>query len=151
MQIRNYEPNQARAVVELWRASFEYGVGIKDHHPFEEQHAHFVDEVVPSNAIRVMVDGQDVVAFMASTPESIAHLYVRVSNMGQGIGSRLLELAKAESVGSLWLYTFARNMIARRFYEHHGFTETERESQNMWQLEAIRYSWVQRGEGHWDR
>lgn len=146
MQIVDYEAHQSRAVVELWRASFEHGVGIKDHHPIEEQHAHWVERVVPVSRVRVVVAGQEVLAFMASTSESIAHLYVRVGSIGQGIGSALVKLAKTESAGSLWLYTFARNTNARRFYERQGFVETERESRNMWQLEAIRYHW-KRGEG----
>jgi GNAT superfamily N-acetyltransferase len=141
VRISDYEPHQSRVVVELWRASFEHGVGIKDHHPIDEQHAHFVEQVVPVNRVRVALDGPAVVAFMASTPESISQLYVRVAHIGQGIGSVLVELAKSESVGSLWLYTFARNAIARRFYERHGFVETGRESGNMWKLEAIRYCW----------
>ena len=142
MQITDYHPSQAQAVVEMWRASFEHGVGIVDHHPISEQMAYFHSEVVAKNRVRVVLDESGVVAFMASTPESITQLFVRVADIGRGIGSRLMELAKAESGGSLWLYTFARNTRARRFYERHGFIEIERESENMWKMEAIRYEWV---------
>jgi ribosomal protein S18 acetylase RimI-like enzyme len=84
-----------------------------------------------------------IVVFMASTPQSVVQLFVRVGEHGRGIGTRLLELAKAESQGSLWLYTFARNVAACRFYERHGFRETERErpAENMYRLEAIKYVW----------
>lgn len=140
--VSEYDPADARAIVELWRASFEHGVGIIDHHPIEEQLAAFVGDVVPNNRVRVVKQNGEIVAFLASTPESVSQLFVRVASIGQGIGSRLLNLAKAESSGSLWLYTFACNTNARRFYEHHGFTEIERESANMWKLEAIRYRWV---------
>jgi len=142
VRIGDYHPSQARALVELWRASFEHGVGIKDHHPIEEQLAHFVDRVAPTHSVRVVTEGSRLVAFMASTPDSISHLYVRVACLGQGIGSKLVELAKTESSGGLWLFTFAQNRNARRFYEHRGLAEIERESENMWKLEAIRYSWV---------
>jgi ribosomal protein S18 acetylase RimI-like enzyme len=141
MLIRPFEPQQARELVALWRASFEHGVGVKDHHPIEEQLAYFVEQVLPNNSVRVVVDGSELVAFMASTPESVSQLYVRIANIGQGIGSQLLALAKAESAGSLWLYTFAQNHHARRFYERSGFREVERESQNMYKLEAIKYMW----------
>lgn len=141
MRVCDYEPHQSRAVVQLCRASFEHGVGIKDPHPIEEQHAHFVEQVVPCSKVRVALAGTEVVAFMASTPQSISQLYVAVANIGQGIGSVLVELAKSESEGSLWLYTFAQNTNARRFYERHGFVEKERESENMWKLEAIKYCW----------
>ena len=143
MQISDYSPHQSWAVVRLCRASFEHGVGIKDHHPIEDQHAHFVEQIVPNTRVRVVLSGNDVVAFMASTHDSISQLYVDVNHIRQGIGSELIGMAKAESSGSLWLYTFAQNTNARRFYEHHGFVETERESENMWKLEAIRYCWQQ--------
>lgn len=141
MQIADYEAKDSRAVVALWRASFEHGVGIQDPHPIEAQHKHLVEQVVPNHRVRVVFDGPDVVAFMASTPASIAQLYVAVDRIGQGVGSSLMAIAKSESAGSLWLYTFTRNANARRFYERHGFVETERESENMWKTEAIRYVW----------
>ena len=141
MLIRPFEPHQAQELVALWRASFEHGVGIRDDHPIEEQLAYFVEQVLPHNFVRVVIDGSELVAFMATTPESVSQLYVRIANIGQGIGGRLLALAKAESTGSLWLYTFAQNHNARRFYERKGFREVERESQNMYKLEAIKYVW----------
>ena len=144
MNITDYEPTHALELVEMWRASFEHGVGIKDPNPIEAQLGFFLGEVVPNSRVRVAVEESEIVAFMASTPESIEHLYVRVKSFGQGIGARLMELAKSESTGSLSLHTFAQNTGARRFYEHHGFVEVERESENMWKLEAINYLWVRR-------
>ena len=145
MRIVDYREEHAREVVQLWRASFEHGVGVTDHHPIQDQLDHFLADVVPHYKVRVACEGPSIIGFIAFTPESIGHLYVKVRYIGCGIGSRLLGLAKAESSGSLWLYTFARNNDARRFYERHGFTEIERESENMWKLEAIKYWWV-RGE-----
>jgi GNAT superfamily N-acetyltransferase len=142
MNVQAYDPSLAHGVVALWRASFEYGVGIIDDHPIDEQYAHFVEQVVPNNTVKVAVDCGAIVGFIASTSESVAHLYVRVQNVRQGIGSHLLNLAKDESSGSLWLYTFAQNRNARRFYERHGFIEGEHESENMWKLEAIKYHWA---------
>jgi GNAT superfamily N-acetyltransferase len=144
MNITDYEPAHARELVEMWRESFEHGVGIKDPNPIEAQLGFFLGKVVPNSRVRVAVEGSVVVTFMASTPESIEHLYVRVQDIGQGIGSRLMALAKSESTGSLSLHTFAQNKSARQFYEHHGFAEVERESENMWKLEAIRFQWARR-------
>lgn len=145
--ITDFEPRQADEVVRLWRASFEHGVGITDHHPIADQLRFFVEEVVPNARVRVVSDGPAIVGFLAARPESVSHLYVKVEKIGRGIGSRLLALAKEESCGRLWLYTFARNSNARRFYERHGFREVERECENMWKLEAIKYQWVRGGHG----
>jgi ribosomal protein S18 acetylase RimI-like enzyme len=51
-------------------------------------------------------------------------------------------LAKARSSGSLWLYTFARNAIACRFYEKHGFVVAERGFEPHWRLEDVKYVWT---------
>ena len=142
VRIDDYEPNDARELVALWRASFEHGVGITDHHSLEDQLKFFLEQVVPNNRVRVAKTQGITVGFIASRPDSVSHLYVRVKNIGQGIGALLLNLAKAESSGSLWLYTFAQNQCARQFYEKHGFKELERESENMWKLEAIKYLWI---------
>jgi ribosomal protein S18 acetylase RimI-like enzyme len=142
VQVSAYEPTDAAELVAMWRASFEHGVGIKDPNPIEDQLAFFLNEVVPQNIVHVVKHEGAIVAFMASVPESVSHLYVRVQNIGQGLGTRLLNLAKSGSAGSLWLYTFAQNVHARRFYERHGFSEVERESENMYKLEAIKYKWL---------
>jgi ribosomal protein S18 acetylase RimI-like enzyme len=142
VNIAAYEAGDAHELVQMWRASFERGVGITDQNPIEDQLQFFVRDVVPQNTVRVVKDQGAIVAFLASTPASIAHLYVKVQYLGRGIGTELLALAKAESQGSLWLYTFAQNQNARRFYEHHGFKEVERESESMFKLEAIKYVWL---------
>jgi ribosomal protein S18 acetylase RimI-like enzyme len=141
MQIAEYDAKHAGELVEMWRASFECGVGVTDPHPIDDQLNFFLREVVPNNKVRVVLKESAIVAFMASTPESVSHLYVSVQSIGKGIGSQLLGLAKAESCGSLWLHTFTQNQNARHFYESHGFTEVERESENMWKLESIKYQW----------
>jgi ribosomal protein S18 acetylase RimI-like enzyme len=53
-------------------------------------------------------------------------LYVRPDLTGQGIGSVLLDLAKALRPAGLGLWVFQSNVRAQRFYRRHGFTEVER-------------------------
>lgn len=146
-RIVDFEPAHAETLLGLWRTSFEHGVRTIDTNPLENQLGFFRRELLPTHRVRVVVRGHgpaELVGFMASTPQSVAQLFVRVGNLGQGIGARLLALAKAESDGSLWLYAFARNVAACRFYRRHGFREVERERANMYKLEAIRFEW-QRG------
>jgi ribosomal protein S18 acetylase RimI-like enzyme len=147
LQIRDFEPRYTRSLVALWRSSFEHGVGITDPHPLQEQQAFFESRVLPENRVRVALLGTTLAGFLASTPESIAHLYVAVPLIGRGIGSRLMALAKAQSSGSLWLCTFARNARARAFYERHGFADTGHGFENMWNLEDIRYVWSRQPRG----
>lgn len=141
MRFESFDHADALTLVHMWRASFEFGVGIKDPHPIDEQVAFLFEQLVPNNRLLVAKDGQTIVGFCASNPQSVAALYVRVENIGRGIGTELLRRAQRESSGSLWLYTFAQNQRARRFYERRGFVATAHGFENMWQLEDIRYEW----------
>lgn len=145
LDISEYSPAHDDDLVRMWRASFEHGVGVTDPHPLHEQIAYLHEKVVPHHRVRLVWQGDVLVAFMAANHESIAQLFVRVGHHRQGIGSRLLALAKSESAGSLWLFTFQRNLFARRFYEHHGFEPVQFGVEPMWQLADVKYLWI-RGE-----
>jgi ribosomal protein S18 acetylase RimI-like enzyme len=125
----------------MWRASFEHGVGIVDPHPLEEQRRYLLDKVVPENAVRVArIDGL-IVGFIAGTNESVTQLHVRIGFHRRGIGSRLLAWAKEQSAGSLWLYTFEQNAVARAFYEKNGFRIIARGFEPEWKLRDLKYRW----------
>src|SRR5574337_662120 len=130
------------ALVRMWRESFEYGVGITDPNPLEDQMAYFEREVRPNNRVRIARAADGVVGFVASNAESVAQLYVRVGHHRRGIGTQLLGLAKSDSAGTLWLFTFARNIGACAFYESQGFKVVQRGFEPTWQLEDVKYAWV---------
>ena len=46
-----------------------------------------------------------------------------------------------EASGSLWLFTFERNAIARAFYERHGFKIIARGFEPTWKLNDLRFEW----------
>jgi len=136
-----YEPVWLDELIPMWRASFEAGVGITDPHPVEEQRAYFLAEVVPHNTVRLAFEDERLVGFVAATRDSVTQLYVRVDTQRRGIGTRMLDWAKSQSQGRLWLFTFARNTIARAFYERHGFVLVARGFEAHWQLEDLKYEW----------
>lgn len=98
--------------------------------------------VVPNNAVRIAMLNGSMVGFVAATRDSISQLYVRKANHRCGVGSQLLTWAKAQSGGSLWLFTFDRNAGARTFYERHGFRIVASGFEPIWQLEDLKYEWV---------
>ncbi len=53
----------------------------------------------------------------------------------------MLQWAKANSAGSLWLYTFQKNRVARAFYERHGFRIVALGHEPHWKLDDVRYEW----------
>jgi len=136
-----YRPEMLQPLVDLWRASLEHGVGVIDPHPIEEQRQYFVEHVAAHFEVTVALRVHAIVGFVAADAASISQLYVRVGCLRQGIGSRLVELAQSRSSGSLWLFTFARNATARRFYERHGFVAIAHGFEPTWQLEDVKYRW----------
>jgi ribosomal protein S18 acetylase RimI-like enzyme len=56
----------------------------------------------------------------------VEHLYVKPDAQRAGIGSTLLDAAKARRPAGLRLWVFQRNEGARAFYAKHGFAEVER-------------------------
>lgn len=136
-----YEPQWLDLLIPMWRASFEYGVGVVDPHPLEDQREFFHRQILPNHDVRLALSDGRLVGFVAASTESIPALYVHIDHLGRGIGKLLLDWAKAQSGGGLWLYTFERNVRAQRFYESHGFTIAERGFEESWQLADIRYEW----------
>ena len=141
VSLRGFEAAHLDDLVQMWRTSFEHGVGIRDWHSLEEQRAYFMREVLPNNDVRLAFEADRLVAFIAATDRSIAQLYVDVRHHGKGIGSGLLNWAKDRSAGTLTLYTFARNQMARAFYERHGFVAVALGFEPMWQLDDVKYQW----------
>jgi GNAT superfamily N-acetyltransferase len=141
-----FNPTLTDELLPMWRASFEDGVGIVDPNPIEGLKQYFLDDVVPANDVRVAVRESEIVGFVAATPESVSQLYVRIGWKGAGLGTRMLDWAKEQSNGSLWLYTFAQTARARAFYEHCGFRDVARGFAEPWpgaqQLEDVRYEWT---------
>ena len=139
--LTDFLPEHADELVPMWRESFEAGVGVKDPHPIAEQRDYLLAKVAPHHTIRLAMADGSILGFVAANRDSIAQLYVRVGCHRRGIGSRLLQWAKAQSGGSLWLHTFARNAGARAFYERHGFRIVARGFEPQWQLDDLRYEW----------
>jgi ribosomal protein S18 acetylase RimI-like enzyme len=86
------------------------------------------------------LDGE-IAGFVAASRESIAQLYVWIGHQHRGIGTQLLDWAKQQSGGSLWLYTFAQNRRACAFYERNGFVAVARGFEPNWRLADVRYEW----------
>jgi ribosomal protein S18 acetylase RimI-like enzyme len=140
-ELADFRPAMTDALVAMWRESFEEAVGIQDPNPLAEQRRYFETEVLPHNTVKVALEGSTIVGFVAASRDSIAQLYVRRGCQGRGLGTALLEWARAQSGGALWLYTFARNTRACAFYERHGFRAVARGFEPAWNLADVRYEW----------
>lgn len=105
----------------------------------------FCSQMIANGWVMVAEEHDVITGFIARNETYIHALYVAEANRGKGIGSQLLELAKADEF-SLSLWTYQANRNAQRFYLHHGFTEAERTDgcDNDVGLPDVRFIW-QRG------
>jgi GNAT superfamily N-acetyltransferase len=120
--IRPAVASDAEAIADVYLASFHatYDFGLA--HTDEEVRVWIRDPVVAGGGAWVATErGGTVVAMMAVGPDDLDQLYVRPDRIGQGIGRRLLEVAREQSPAGLSLYTFQVNERARRFYVRNGF------------------------------
>lgn len=83
------------------------------------------------------------VGFMTLTDTWLDSLYVGPNEQGQGIGTALLDLAKAMRPGGFGLWVFASNHPARGFYRRHGLLELDHTdgTDNMEKAPDVRMAW----------
>lgn len=133
----------AEAVADVWLAARRAAVPAipPPVHTDAEVRAWFREVVLPSESeVWVAEDADGVAALLVLDASWVDQLYVRPGRTGDGLGSRLLELAKARR-SSLQLWTFRSNAAARRFYERHGFVAVETGVDNEEGAPDVRYEW----------
>jgi GNAT superfamily N-acetyltransferase len=122
-EIRRAEGADANGLADVWLESFKATYPFPPAHPDADVRRWLRDELMVRDETWVAVDGDGtVVALMALGADELDQLYVRPGRQGQGLGSRLVELAKVRRPHGLALYTFQVNARARAFYEKRGFT-----------------------------
>jgi GNAT superfamily N-acetyltransferase len=121
VHLRSASPGDADAVADVFIASFATLSFLPRLHTDEETRDFITNTVLPKDEVVVAeVDGR-ITGFVAmSGGDKLEHLYVHPGLTGRGIGSALLERAKARMPGGFRLWLFQANAGARRFYERHG-------------------------------
>jgi chorismate mutase/ribosomal protein S18 acetylase RimI-like enzyme len=84
----------------------------------------FLTGVIADKEVWV-AEGDEIVGFLTLDDAFLDALYVGPEHQGLGIGTSLLELAKARRPDGFALWVFASNAPARGFYHRHGLVELE--------------------------
>lgn len=72
-----------------------------------------------------VAERDDIVGFLVLADAWLDSLYVGPAHQSSGVGSTLLDLAKARRPEGFGLWVFASNTSARGFYHRHGLVELE--------------------------
>ena len=137
-------------LIQLWRKSFAKAMGIEEdtrEEAVNEHHAYL--QTYDPEIIRVALENNKIVGFMAKEENTIKDLFIDVEYQRRGLGSSFIHQAKEEET-FLTLSTFQLNKGAQKFYEFHDFVIARRgfagAEDNAWasnkeQLADITYEW----------
>jgi GNAT superfamily N-acetyltransferase len=144
---RRADSDDVQAVADLLIRSRRAAVGAIPAavHPDAETRGWIGTVVIPQREVWLIEDAdRRPLAVLVLDGSWVDQLYVEPTCTGMGLGSRLIELAKARRPAGLQLWTFATNTGAQRFYRRHGFAmaETTDGSGNEEQAPAIRFAWI---------
>ena len=131
------------AVERVLLASFNWAMpDIPKLHTPDENRSFLRQQLFPRATMVGAWRDNELIGYIAFKPGWVEHLYVLSNHAGSGVGSALLAAAKQVNT-ELDLWTFRRNMRARRFYEERGFVAVEETdgTGNEEREPDVRYRW----------
>jgi len=119
--LRRLERTDMDDAARVHRTAFDQALPtLKGLHTPEEDRWFFRELVFAACDIRGAFGGCGMTGIIAFRKDWIDQLYVLPDAQGQGVGTALLQVAQG-AFDRLQLWTFQRNISARRFYEARGF------------------------------
>ena len=142
VQLRPATAQDADAVVGVHLASRRAAAMPPGVHPDHEVHAWLTDRLSTDEVWVAESQGQ-VAAYARLTRSWLDDLYVHPDRAGQGLGSALLDVAKAQRPEGFCLWVFESNSPARAFYRSRGLVDLERTdgSANEEKAPDVRMAW----------
>jgi GNAT superfamily N-acetyltransferase len=120
--LRPGRPADAPALVAIHRAALDTALpGLARPWTEAETLAWFAGELLARCRTIVAEQAGQPVGYLARKGDEVLHLYVTPALHRQGIGTTLLETARAAAPGGLTLTCFRRNRAALAFYGRRGF------------------------------
>jgi GNAT superfamily N-acetyltransferase len=142
--VRRLELADMDGAARVLRTSFDQALpSLVGLHTPEEDRWFFRERVFNTCEVWGAFEGAAMVGVLAFRKDWIDQLYLLPNAQGQGIGTELLQVAQ-NAFGCLQLWTFQRNVKARRFYEARGFALVEQTdgARNEEKEPDARYLWT---------
>jgi GNAT superfamily N-acetyltransferase len=121
MRLRRGEPEDATPIARIMRSTYDRMDYIPRLHTHEEDLA-YIGALFGEREIWVAENDAGVVGFAILSADELTQMHVVPDEQNAGIGSALLAHAKERRPAGFSLWTFQKNVGARRFYERHGLT-----------------------------
>jgi GNAT superfamily N-acetyltransferase len=119
--LRQLEPDDMDAAAWVLRIAFDHALpSLAGLHTPQQDLWFFRERVFKTCKVWGAFDGAGMTGIIAFRKDWIDQLYVVPGAQRRGVGTELLQIAKS-SFDRLQLWTFQRNVRARRFYEARGF------------------------------
>ncbi len=119
MRLRRGEQEDVAPVARMMRSTYDLMDYIPRLHTPEEDLA-YLGGLFGEHEVWVVEADDRVVGFAILSSDQLLQLHVTPDQQNQGVGTLLLDQAKARRPAGFSLWTFQRNVGARRFYERHG-------------------------------
>jgi GNAT superfamily N-acetyltransferase len=142
MRLRRGEPEDAPSIARIMRSTYDRMEYIPRLHTPEEDLA-YIGGLFGEREIWVAENDAGVVGFAILATAELTQMHVAPGEQNAGIGSALLARVKERRPAGFSLWTFQKNVGARRFYERHGLDVvllTEGEG-NEEQEPDVQYAW----------
>jgi GNAT superfamily N-acetyltransferase len=119
MRLRRGELEDVGTVARMMRSTYDLMDYIPRLHTPEEDLA-YIGGLFGEREIWVAENDAGVVGFAILSADELMQMHVDPDEQNAGIGSALLARAKERRPAGFTLWTFQKNVGARRFYERHG-------------------------------
>jgi len=119
MRLRRGEPEDVAPVARMMRSTYDLMDYIPRLHTAEEDLG-YVGGLFGDHEIWVAENDAGILGFAVLSSDQLLQIHVDPDLQNQGIGKRLLDQAKERRPDGFSLWTFQKNVGARRFYERHG-------------------------------
>ena len=142
--IRQLELADMDAAARIHRTAFDHALPwLAGLHTPEADRWFYRERVFTACQVHGAFEGGALVAIIAFRSDWIDQLYVLPEVQGRGVGNELLQVAK-RAFDCLQLWTFQRNLSARRFYVARGFALVEQTdgARNEEKEPDARYLWT---------